>query len=196
MSVMQKVVPGNRTYASAAKYGKKAVVIGDSHLRRINRRLFNDSLPNCKGNIKFFSGAKTLDLEHYIKPTLNNNRPDAVIIHVGSNDINFRNFSCDTAANDIAENIIKVALLCKEYGVNEVIISSILPKSNIKLSKLIRQVNGRLFDLCREINIYFLSNDNISRNFICKDGVHLNQEGTHILASNFVNFVKSIYNFN
>ena len=37
MNNSQRVVPGNRTYASATKYGKKAVVIGDSHLRRINR---------------------------------------------------------------------------------------------------------------------------------------------------------------
>ena len=48
MNNSQRVVPGNRTYASATKYGKKAVVIGSSHLRRINRRLFNNALPNCK----------------------------------------------------------------------------------------------------------------------------------------------------
>ena len=82
ISVSQKVVPGNRTYASATKYGKKAIVIGDSHLKRINRKLFNDSLPNCKGQIKYFSGANAFDLEHYIKPTLMKNKPDAVIIHI------------------------------------------------------------------------------------------------------------------
>ena len=56
MNNSQRVVPGNRTYASATKYGKKAVVTDDSHLRRTNRRLFNDALPNCKGTIKYFSG--------------------------------------------------------------------------------------------------------------------------------------------
>ena len=66
---------------------------------------------------------------------------------------------------------------------------SVLPKRNIKLPKLIRQVNDILYDLCKMNNIYFLSNDNISRNFICDDGVHLIQKGTHILASNFVTFV-------
>ena len=176
MNNSQRVVPGNRTYASATKYGKKTVLIGDSHLRRINRRLFNDALPNCKGTIKYLSGAKTLDLEHYMKPTLNNYRPDAIIIYIGSNDINLGNFSCDTAVDDIAEKIIKVALLCKEYGVNEIAVSSILPKGNIKLSKLIRQVNDRLYDLCSESNVYFLTNDNINRSFICDDGLHLNKK--------------------
>ena len=131
-----------------------------------------------------------------MKPTLNNYHPDAVIIHIGSNDINLSNLSCDTAVDDIAKNIIKVALLRKEYGVNEIAVSSILPKDNIKLSKLIRQVNDRLYDLCSESNVYFLTNDNINRSFICDDGVHPNQKGIHILPSNFVDFINGIYNFN
>ena len=45
-------------------------------------------------------------------------------------------------------------------------------------------------------NVYFLSNDNISWNFICDDSLHLNQKGTHITASNFVTFINSIFNFN
>ena len=143
-------------------------------------------MPNCKGSLKYFSGANTLDLEHYIKPSLKNNRPDAVVIHLGLNDVDFRNIRSVTAVKDIAENIIKIPLLCKEYGVSEVVVSSILPKRNIKLSKLIRQVNDILYDLCKMNNIYFLSNSNISRNFICDDGVHLNEKGTHILASNLV----------
>ena len=42
MNVPQKIAPGNRTYASATKYGKKTIAIGDSHRRRINRKLFNE----------------------------------------------------------------------------------------------------------------------------------------------------------
>ena len=84
MNVPQKIVPENRTYASTSKYGKKEIVIGDSHLQRINKKLFNKSLPNYRGSLKYFSGAKTLDLEHYIKPTMNNNRPDAVVILIGT----------------------------------------------------------------------------------------------------------------
>lgn len=44
------------------------------------------------------------------------------------------------------------------------------------------------------IGIYFLSNDNISRSFICDDDVHLNQKSAHILASGFVTFINSIFN--
>ena len=142
-----------------------------------------------------FSGAKTLDLEHYMKPSLNNNRVDVVVILIGSNDVDFRNLRSETAVRDIAENIIKIALLCKECGISVVVVPSILPKRNIKLSKLIRQVNDILYDLCKMNNVYFLSNDNICKNFICDDGT-LNQKGTHILASNFVIFINSIFHFN
>ena len=67
MNVPQKIAPGNWSYANATKFGKKTIFIGDSHLRRINRK-FDESLPNCKGSLKYFIGANTLDLEHYIKP--------------------------------------------------------------------------------------------------------------------------------
>ena len=89
MNVPHKIAPGNQSNASATEYGKKAIVIGDSHLQRINGKLFNESLSNCRSSLKYFSGANTLDLEHYMKPSLNNNQPDAVVIHIGSNDIIF-----------------------------------------------------------------------------------------------------------
>ena len=77
----------------------------------------------------------------------------------------------------------------------DVVISSILPKNNIKLSKEIRQVNDHLEELCKDNGVHFLSNDNISRNFICGDGVHLEKKGTHVLAGNFVNFFNTIYSW-
>ena len=137
---------------------------------------------NCRGSLKYFSGAKTLDLELYMKPSLNNNQPNAAALKIESNDVDFRNLRSETA--------IKVALLCKGYGVSEVVVFLISSKRNIKLSKLIRQVND-----IRKMNVYFLSNDNISRNFICDNGMHLNQQGTHILANNFVAFI-NIFNSN
>ena len=38
-----------------------------------------------------------------------------------------------------------------------------------------------IYNLCKMNNIYFLSNNNISGNFICDDEVHPNQNGTLIL---------------
>ena len=86
-------------------------------------------------------------------------------------------------------------MLSVERGVQDVVISSILPKNNIKLSKEIRQVNDHLEEFCKDNDVHFLSNNNVNRNFICGDGVHLEKKGTLVLASNFVNFFNTIYSW-
>ena len=188
------IVPGNRSYAETTKYGKKVIVFGDSHLARINRKLFNDSLQHCRSRLKYFSGAKTKDLEHYVTPTLNEEEPDIVVIHIGSNDIDFRKLRQNTVEN-IGNDIINIGKKCREFGVSKVIISSVLVKNNMKLTKFIRQLNDILRNLCSVNGFCFISNDNITKDFISQDGVHLNKDGTCILAGNFVDFINSINHF-
>ena len=53
------VVPGNTSYAITTKYGRKVIVVLNSHLGGINRKLFSDSLPKCRSCLKYFSGART-----------------------------------------------------------------------------------------------------------------------------------------
>ena len=71
----------------------------------------------------------------------------------------------------------------------KVVISSILPKKNIALTRLIWQVNDSLREQCVFNGFGFISNDNISRTHLWKDGIHLEDLGTNILACNFVDFL-------
>ena len=48
-------------------------------------------------------------------------KSDAVIIHVGANDILY-----NASYEDIARNIIRIGSNCKSHGVNDVFISSVL----------------------------------------------------------------------
>ena len=50
-----------------------------------------------------FSGETSKQLDHYIIPSLVDDKPDAVIIHVGTNDILY-----NESYEDIARNIIKI----------------------------------------------------------------------------------------
>ena len=68
---------------------------------------------------------------------------DAVIIHVGTKD-NLTNANHE----EIARNLSKIGLNCKNYGVNDAVISSILVKKNSNLHVLIGCVNSLLRDLC------------------------------------------------
>ena len=131
-------------------------------------------------------------MNHYITPSLVDDKPDAVIIHVGTNDVlNKLNHE------DITRNIISIALSCRKYGVNDFAISSVLIKKNRNLNVLVRRVNDLLYDLCAKNGFGFISNEMITTDYLWKDGIHLLDLGTNILSSNFIEFVnkiKSSYN--
>ena len=77
-------IPGDSNYASISKNGRKTLVVGDSHVKRIRRIDFNKELRNGKTYFRSLSGATSKQLDHYIIPSLNDDKPDAVIIHVGT----------------------------------------------------------------------------------------------------------------
>ena len=106
------LVPGNSDYASIIKDGRRVLVVGGSHVKRIRRNDFNKELKNGKAIFQSFSGANTKQLDHYILPPLVDDKPDAVIIHAGTNDI-----LTNTNHEEIPRNIIKIGLNCKNYGV-------------------------------------------------------------------------------
>ena len=70
-------------------------------------------------------------------------------------------------------------------------ISSILIKRNIRLISVIREINDELQEFCKKYNIYYISNDEIGRSFLCDDGVHLSNKSIDILAGNFVSNINS-----
>ena len=80
-------IPGNSNYASISKSGCKILVVGDSHVKRIRRIDFNKELRHGEPYVRSFSGATSKQLDHYIIPSLVDDKPDAFIIHVGTNDI-------------------------------------------------------------------------------------------------------------
>ena len=69
----------------------------------------------------------------------------------------------------------------------QILASSILIKGNITLNSVIRKINDELQELCKKYNFNYISNDEISRSFLCYDGVHLSDNGMDILAGNFEN---------
>ena len=81
-------VPGRSTYVEATKFGKKICVIGDSHLNRITRNIFQKSVNGGETYFNVFRGAASNRLNHFILPTLHEDQPDVVLLHIGSNDVN------------------------------------------------------------------------------------------------------------
>ena len=181
----KRIVPGLRTYANATEFSKKICVIGDSHVRRIRKNVFNNSLNDGRAYLNGFSGVNVKRLDHYITPVLEEDQPDIVIIHVGCNDITYNSIE-NIDVNDLSNRLLDIGKKCKSYGVETVIFSSILAKKQIKLTKVIRQVNDILQDKCEQNGFLFVNNDNVTREYLWKDGLHLNNDGTRLFAGNLV----------
>ena len=95
-------VPGERSYKETLITQKKNVVIfGDSIPNGINTRLLNKKLIKSKVVCKFFRGLTWKDFVHYIKPTLQGNQFDNLILHIGVNDVLKLGSNIDTVSKDI-----------------------------------------------------------------------------------------------
>ena len=188
-------VPGNRSFAGAVKDGKNVALFSDSICNRMSKNELKRKL-ECTVNKKSFPGATTTDLyEHYMQPTLKRNTPDTAIIHIGANDILTKGTSDGglTAASieKIASDIIKCGDTCRQAGVNQVCISSILPFKGRRAISTINHINSQLAALCIDRSYDFLLNDNITMdsNLFYTDGLHLNDAGRDILIDNFRGYI-------
>ena len=59
--------------------------------------------------------------------------------------------------------------------------------------KIISKVNGLLHDECKRNKFQFVNNDNITREDLWRDGLHLNSGGTYIFASNLFDFLNNLF---
>ena len=50
-----RTVPDNQSYAGTIKHNKKTCIVGDSHIRRIKKNLFNNSIIEGKAHLNSFS---------------------------------------------------------------------------------------------------------------------------------------------
>ena len=131
-------------------------------------------------------------MKHYIVPHLNEERPGTCVIQGGGNDLPTSRNS-PTPVLDIAKDLIDTAMACKDYGVKNILVSSVMPRNIPYMQFRRRQLNNLLRDLCTENNFTFIDNDNIVLSeHISGDGVHLNRDGTNMLSENFLDYLNRI----
>ena len=110
----------------------------------------------------------------------NSHNPENIVLYCGTNDLKKEN-----SANEISNDIIEVALLCKSDN-NNVLVSGTIPPSD-KLNTKVIEVNRDLKNECRKRNICFISSSNINPKYKCnKSGLHLNWKGTNKRLENFL----------
>ena len=77
--------------------GKKILIVGDSHSKKIETNKLNNSFSKAKCIAKLVSEAKIQGWKHYVAPHLEHGKPDIAVIHVGSNNVSYINLDIDAS---------------------------------------------------------------------------------------------------
>ena len=149
----------------------------------LSKYLFQLGFDNGSARFNYFPGATSKDLLHYVDATLQDNLFDEAVIHIGINDIVNNKNSLNTG--HMLQNIKNIALKCKRYGIQKVLISGLLTTNRLA-QDVIEEVNKLIKNMCNIEGYCYVNNDNITRANLFKDGLHLLDTGKQILADNFV----------
>ena len=128
-----RTVPGNSSYSDITWKGKKITIFGDSILQRMKGKEISKELKHGPAYVRSFPGANCNEMSHYVIPHLTERTPDAVVLHVGTNDVRTRRGQREKSNEQIANEIIAIGRTCKSFGVNDVFISSITYKKGFHI---------------------------------------------------------------
>ena len=154
-------------------------------VKGIRMKEVNSQLRNSFAKLRSFLGATLKHLKYYIVPGLIDETPDRIILYGGCNDVNNKNSTPEKTANEIAD----MAILCRDYGVNDVFISVMICRRGKFLNGKVK----RMKQICEENGYFFIDNSNIEIRDLLKDGIHLLESGKAKLAENFIHFLNSSY---
>ena len=181
--------PTNIANPPAAKKGKtkrKIVeIIGDSMLLGIKEK---EMRQKHHVRVRPYSGAKTFDMINLAAITARR-KPDACIMHVGSNDFNDESEIIDSVAN--MEEAFRY--LQKESPATKISYSMTFlrhDKGNTKkVNQNIKELNEHMKVLCRRYGVDMITNYNITRTLLGKQGWHPNQDGKDVLTDNWLDYI-------
>ena len=180
-TIHPRTVPGNSSYADLTTSGKKVCMFGASILQRINIKEFNKELKDKTAIKECYPGATASKTAHHMKPTLDEEKPDIVIINIGTNNLTKKKWQTE---EDIVKEIIQVVNDCKQNGVNEIYVSGLTVRRGFY--HRIKAINELLQKKSGTYSYSFIDNSNIRDHHLRNDGLHLEYEGTCILANNFI----------
>ena len=174
--------PEPKSYSGTVKSIKK-VVLSDSIPKLLSLYYIKKKLRHSEIYKKCFPGVNTNHLKLHIIPTLSEDKPDTVIIHVGVDDM-----MNGTDRDGLILQIGRIGFTCKNYGVKNVIISGLVYTRRIK-NNVVDYVNKKLQELCNYQSCKFINNSNIQLEHLCKNGLHLDLNGKKLLFENCLNFL-------
>ena len=126
-------------------------------VKGIKMKDVTSQLRNSFAKLRPFPGVILKHLRYYIVPSLIDETSDRIILHGECNDVNNKNSIPENIANEIAD----VAILCRDYGVNDVFISAMICRRGKFLNGKVERVNFLLKQICEENGYFFIDNSKI-----------------------------------
>ena len=185
------LLPSQLSRASTPATKAKVVLLGDSNFNRIIIPEMNSLLKTSTVTKFSYSGATSVHLRHY-SDVLLESKPDAVLIHGGTNNIWGKNQRKKASSQTIAKDIISIGLKCRQGGVKTIYISSILTTRLPTTNRTAGEINTLLKLLCIQHNFNFIDNSFITENDLHQgDEVHLSWEGRKKLVTNYLKILNN-----
>ena len=160
---------------------KTTVVLGDSMVKGVQGWNVGKELRQ-RFVVKAFPGAKVADMQHYVKPTLEQ-VPEEIVIHCRTNDLR------EKEPKAIAESLINLARII-DSTTTQVSISELITRADPELDEKVKATNKALKRFCVQNGYGYIAHGNISAKELNR-GIHLSSNGNSIIASNFINYLKS-----
>ena len=171
----------------------RTIVFSSSMARNIDRQDFDQRLGDGRARFQIWGGARAEYFKGYLEVHLKSEQPNRTILLCGGNNLPTSRAN-PQPVEEIANHIIEAGLLCRKYNVEEIYVSSILPRKQFYMQKRRDKLNKILSGLCDEHGFVFINNNNITLNeHIGTDGVHLNSDGTDLLSKNFIDHLNGIH---
>ena len=167
------------------KNKQKVFILGDSIVKHIQGWEITKKRDNKqKVYVRQFSRSNVSCMRDCVKPSIRENNPDHIIFHVGTNYV-----PSEKTPEVIAQSTIDLAKTVANDNL-QVTVSSIVSRNDQWIKK-VYEVNKVLLNLCKDVNIPFISHSatDAKRN-LNNSKLHLNIRGSRKLHENFVKYLK------
>ena len=125
-------------------------------------------------NVMKHPGSTTDDLVDYVRP-VTGNKPDVIIMHVGT--------------NDLTQGVNTMSKVIQEIDSprnTQLYFSSIVQGADKNYSKEIKDINTRLKSYCLGKDLIFVDKSNIHESCLNNGKLHLSKKGTQLLSHNIL----------
>ena len=181
-----QTVPTHLSHLSNTGKPAKILIASSSLTKSIDFERFKYCLPE-KSSVRFqrWHGGRARHIKHYIGPHISEEKPNAVLIQAGGNDLAEFGSDVKTVANDIME----IGKRAKQLGASDVFIGGVPVRSRQFSDEKLHELNFILRSLCKQQSFVFIDNTQLTVRHL-SDGVHLNREGTSVLANNYLDALR------